>query len=118
MTNTTAASYSAANETNGLLNGYNYHSSVDYANEMTLAEVAEAKGKITRLRILTEAGRCDISYIHATLPDGRTVPVNCSYLRADMLRNLKKNLIEWAKFHGVYAKGLGLLDENNWSILR
>ena len=25
---------------------------------------------------------------------------------------------EWAKEEGVYAKGLGLLDENNWAVLR
>lgn len=116
MTNTTASL--PLNESNGLIDGHAYHSSVDYAAEMTLAEVAQAKGRITRVRILAEGLYCDISYIHATLPDGRQVPVRVSGGIGSLFRNLKKDFIDWAKEEGVFAKGLGLLDEGNWSVLR
>lgn len=99
----------------------NYHAEVDYANEMTLAEVAAAGGRITRLRILgggrNDGYMADISYCHATLPDGRTVPVHQDFPMCFPYRRTKAVLIEWAKEHGVFAKGLGLLDEGNWSVL-
>lgn len=110
-------------ETNGLdIVGYDYHDKVDYADQMNLAQVAAAGGKITRLRILGggphDGFRADISYCHATLPDGTIVPLYADYPMGFTLRTLKGELIAWAKEHGVYAKGLGLLDENNWSVLR
>lgn len=100
----------------------NYHNEVDYASEMTLAEVAAAGGRITRLRILgggpSDGFMADISYCHATLPDGRTVPVRQDFPMCFPFRRVKAELIAWAKEHGVYAKALGLLDEANWSVLR
>lgn len=109
-------------ETNGLdLIGYDYHERVNYAEELSLREVADRGGKITRLRILgggpSDGFRCDISYCHATLPNGDTVPVRVN-ASTGFIRSLKGDLIEWAKSEGVFAKGLGLLDENNWSVLR
>lgn len=97
-----------------------YHQQVSYDNEMTLAEVAKRGGKVTRLRVLQERGRCDISYIHATLADGTVVPVRVDLPNGSMCiprRALKGDLIAWAKEQGVFAKGLGLLDESNWSVL-
>jgi hypothetical protein len=111
-----------ATQTNGLVNGSAYHAAVDYSRFWTLAEVAEAKGKITRVRILTErtygGTLCDISYIHATLPNGETVNVQNHLDNLTPLRALKGKMIEWAQREGVFAKGLGLLDEGNWSIQR
>lgn len=98
-----------------------YHDGVDYANQMTLREVSEKGGRITRVRILT--GRwagvrmADISYIHATLPGGKIVPVYVGVGNGIPLRQLKGEFIKWAQSERVFAKGLGLLDESNWSIL-
>lgn len=122
MTNNTyATAYSNANETNGLLDGAAYHKEVDYANAMTLAEVSARGGKITRLRILgggpADGFMADISYIHATLPDGTIVPLHQDYPMCFPIRKVKSELIAWAKEHKVFAKGLGLLDESNWSRL-
>jgi hypothetical protein len=111
-----------ARVTNDLVNGHEYHAQVNYSERMTLKQVAEAGGKITRVRVLTEsvpmAGRfCDVSYVHATLPDGTTVDVcNVGVNNMTPMRELKGELIKWAKAEGVFAKGLGLLDEGNWSV--
>lgn len=118
----TIAEKYGVDETNGLQDGHEYHKSVDYAEQMTLAEVAAAGGKITRLRILgggtSDGFYADISYVHATLPNGTIVPLYADYPMCFPIRQIKGKLIEWAKEHKVYAKGLGLLDESNWSILR
>lgn len=108
-----------ANETNGLINGAEYHEAVDYSRQYTLAEVKAEGGKITRVRLLTErwpSGRmADVSYIHATLANGKTVPVYVGVDNLTPLHQMKGKMIEWAKREGVYAKGLGLLD--NWSVM-
>lgn len=104
------------NETNGLSEiGYDYPSTVQHRRAMPLAQVAKEGGKITRVRIFSERGMADISYVHATLPDGAVVPVTGTPMLG---RSWKRSLIEWAAAEGVYAKGLGLLDESNWSVLR
>lgn len=109
------------NETNGLINGHVYHGEVDYSELYTLSMVAEARGKISRVRLLTErwpSGRfADVSYIHATLPSGKIVPVQVGMDNLLPLNKVKGAMIEWAKREGVFAKGLGLLDEGNWSVL-
>lgn len=110
-----------ANETNGLVNGHAYHEEVDYSDFYTLAMVAEAKGRISRVRLLTErwpSGRmADVSYIHATLPGGKIVPVQVGMDNLTPLNKVKGEMIKWAQREGVFAKGLGLLDEGNWSIM-
>lgn len=123
-----------------------YHDQVENV-DMTLREVQAAGGTITRVRLLAEMGRRDISYIHATLPGsrrgcaghqladggpspvcgecntktrGRIVRVNLNQCPGTTLipaNRVKSTFIEWAKAEGVYAKGLGLLDEANWSVL-
>jgi len=109
-------------ETNGLLDGNAYHAQVKYADQMTLGQLADAGGKISRLRILgggpTDGFYCDVSYCHGTLPDGTIVPLYADYPMCFPVRKTKAVLIEWAKEYGVYAKGIGLLDEGNWSTLR
>ena len=98
-----------------------YHEGVSYDDEMTLGELVRKGGKVTRVRLLTEVwpgrGRmADISYIHGTLPSGKVVPLRLG-VYGGPLRGLKGDFIAWAKEEGVFAKGCGLLDEANWSIL-
>lgn len=105
--------------------GAEYHAGVSYdKGRFTLRDVFEARGHISRVRMLREAGRVDISYIHATIPVGEgrsiTVPVDLSYCPSTYLIpvfKIKSTFIEWGKAEGVYAKGLGLLDEANYSTL-
>lgn len=110
-----------ANETNGLIDGHAYHGEVDYSHTYSLLAVKECGGRISRVRLLTErwpSGRiADVSYIHATMPNGKVVPVEVGIDNCTPLHQIKKAMIEWAKREGVYAKGIGLLDEGNWSIL-
>jgi hypothetical protein len=116
---TTDRNIYGATESNGLVDGSAYHAEVDYkVRPLSLKEVAEAGGKITRVRLLAEMGRADVSYIHATLPGGKTVPVRVELNNLTPLRALKGAMIKWATEEGVSAKGLGLLDEGNWSIQR
>lgn len=122
---TTIAEKYGVVETNPLVSGHEYHASVDYADEITLAEVARRGGRISRVRVLTGswAGQkmADVSYIHAVLPSGKIVPVNVTGdLQGVPLwgpKGLKSQLIAWAREEGVFAKALGLLDEGNWSVL-
>jgi hypothetical protein len=111
----TAAKYGVV-QTGTAVDG-SYHETVAHEGH-TLADVAAEGGKITRLRMLTERGYpfLDVSYCHATLADGRTVAVQLPEGRLPR-RNTKAALIEMAKREHVFAKGLGLLDEGNWSIL-
>lgn len=103
----------------GMPVGQEYHTGVDHSRRMTLKQVEQAGGKISRVRMLQEAGRVDISYIHATLKDGSVVPVRITCNSHLIPRNkIMGEFIEWAKDEGVFAKGLGLLDQSVWSILR
>lgn len=91
---------------------------------MPLRELGARGGKIVRVRwiggdYIMGRGKCyDLSYVHGVLKDGTRVSI--THLPAAFLvprRELKKELIEWAREEGVYAKGLGLLDDGNFSIL-
>lgn len=108
-------------ETNPLIDGAAYHSKVDRTEGYSLKMLAEVGGRITRLRLLTERRShgwiYDISYCYGELSDGTVVAVT-GYPSGGDLRKIKGDLIEWAKEEGVYAKGLGLLDEGNWSIFK
>lgn len=120
MTNANATidrSIYGAREVNGLVDGAAYHAQVDYSRKYSLAQVAELKGRITRVRILTEGPFRDISYINATLPNGEMVDVSVGVNNLVHRSKLKGELIAWAAREGVFAKGLGLLDEGNWSVL-
>lgn len=103
-------------ETNGLVDGAAYHDQVDYSQRLTLKQLAEEGGKITRVRLIGERRIVDVSYIHAELPDGTLVTVNNGLDNLLPLRSIKGKMIEWAKREGVFAKNVGLLDEGNWSI--
>lgn len=110
-------------ESNYLTDPEQYHTAMREAEDITLAELAARGGRITRVRIL--AGRwgatwkADISYIHGVV-GGQPVHVT-GYPATDDLygpRGIKADLITWAREQGVFAKGLGLLDESNWSVLK
>jgi hypothetical protein len=75
--------------------------------------------RVTRLRLLTEPGYpyFDISYIYGVLKDGTHCRID-THPGCLGRRTIKRDLIEWAREEGAYAKGLGLLDDANWSILR
>lgn len=105
-----------ADESNPLVDAHAYHANryaagIEY---MTLGELADRGGRITRLRILSEkyAGvrMCDISYVHGVLPDGTSVSLHATWPMGFNYRELTKHLIEWAREEGVYAKRVHLLD--------
>lgn len=109
-------------EENGLVDPDAYHKSRENSEFMGLAGLAAKGGKVTRLRLLTEKGPgyriWDVSYCHGELPDGTPVHVYGGPLCMPGNRSMvKRELVQWAKSEGVYAKGLGLLDEANWSVL-
>lgn len=105
------------NETNPIWASEANHENVDFDIYVTLGS-PEVK-RVVRLRLLTEPGYpyYDISYCYVQLKDGRYARLSNT---PGMLprKALKKALIDWAREEGAYAKGLGLLDESNWSILR
>lgn len=73
---------------------------------------------ITRLRLLTDRGLpfFDVSYCYGVLADGTPVRVNLPRHQFGR-RMIKHDIIDMCRREGVFAKGLGLLDESNWSVL-
>lgn len=121
LTTMTAASDRAArygvHETNPLALSSHTHETVNYdLGDIPLSDPDLVS--INRLRLLTERGYpyYDISYCYGTLKDGTHVRVDLGASRLSR-RNLKGELIRLAKEAGRFAKGMGLLDEGNWSIL-
>lgn len=114
MSNVTAY----VNETNPIAEGY-YGKPA--ARTITLSELQSEGGKVTRVRILTERTErgtlADVSYVHGEI-HGVRFNVQLALDLLVPMNRLKGSLIDWAKREGVYAKGLGLLDDANWSILR
>lgn len=109
-----AMSY-GVNETNPLWTSEVTHETIK--EEVTLGD--KRLDRITRLRLLTDQG-CpffDISYCYGVLKDGTHVRIIHTPMSLGR-RTIKRDLIAWAKEEGAYAKGLGLLDDANWSILR
>lgn len=111
-----AASY-GANETNPLWMSEVTHETIDYDQHVTLGDPRLAR--VTRLRLLTDPGYpfFDISYCYGVLKDGTHVRIEGTPMHLGR-KTLKRDLIAWAREEGAYAKGLGLLDDSNWSILR
>lgn len=101
-------------ETNPLVDGREYHK----ARQETVTLGDKRLARVTRLRLLTERGYplMDVSYCHGVLKDGTPVRVDLPVHQLSR-RFPKDDLIRAAKSEGVYAKGLGLLDESNWSVL-
>jgi hypothetical protein len=105
------------NETNPLWTSEATHENVDFSIHVTLGSPEVAR--VVRLRLLTEPGYpyFDISYCYVQLKDGRYARLSDTPMSLGR-KTLKRDLIAWAREEGAYAKGLGLLDDNNWSILR
>lgn len=111
-------------EFNGLENGTEYHSGRVGQDFISLGELAARGGKVTRLRFLTSGNMgggvriWDVSYCHGELPDGSPVSINNGPVGiVGTKKAVMGELIDWAKSERVYAKGLGLLDQANWSVL-
>jgi hypothetical protein len=67
--------------------------------------------KITRLRLVSDPGFpvWDVSYCHGVMPDGRHVQVDLPFSQVPK-RDRAKFLVREAIRAGVYAKGIGILD--------
>lgn len=104
-----------ANETNGLIPG-EAHPCEALQGEVALNDPSLAK--ITRLRMLTERGFpfLDVSYCYGELKNGTPVRVNLP-VRQFPRKNVKAAIIAMCREENVYGKGIGILDESNWSIL-
>lgn len=93
--------------------------------DVTLGELAAQGGRITRVRwiggeYIPGRGKCyDLCYVHGQIR-GEEVSVRLDGLENWALvpkHQRKGEMIAWAKAWGVFAKGLGLLDDSNWSTL-
>lgn len=94
-------------ETNGLVNGQEYHAvkrGGAYWNTPGL--------RITRLRLVSDPGYpvWDVSYCHGTLADGTLVDVGLPFSQIPKGKRYAPFILAWAKREGVYAKGIGIFD--------
>jgi len=102
------------NETNPLVDGAAYHANTQL--EVSLKELEERGGKITRVRVFKERNYADVSYIHGEI-DGVQVRIRGGEGHGGSFYTLKRRFVEWAIQEGVHGKRLGLLDDSNWSVL-
>lgn len=98
-------------EVAGLANGLAYHS--DRHSQEGGIETVDWRTKglyVTRLRLLSDPGYpyWDVSYCHGVL-DGKHVDVQLPFSELPK-RGMKAAIIAEAKRDGVYAKGIGILD--------
>lgn len=99
-----------ATETNGLVNAQEEINKVDFSRNVWLDDPDLVR--VTRLRLISDPGFpvWDLSYAWGEMKDGSVVhlrfPVN-----QFSKRHLKADLIDMARSMGVFAKGLGLLDD-------
>lgn len=94
-------------ESNGLVNGQAYHAERGNARKVSWNTPGL---KVTRLRLLSDPGyhSWDVSYCHGMIGDEH-VDVELPF--SDLpKRGWKAAIIEEAKRDGVFAKGLGILD--------
>lgn len=99
-------------ESNGLTDPDSYFSEPRIDVDLTDKELA----KITRLRLISDPGFpvWDVSYCHGELKDGTKVRVQLP--RHQFKKKwLKNDLVSMCKEAGVFAKGLGLLNDDNIS---
>lgn len=101
-----------ASETNGLINGTEYHVN-NQANahpEVTYVYWTTPGLKITRLRLLTDryVPFWDVSYCDGIL-DGYHVTVTLPFSQLPK-RGVVGEILKYAKADGVFAKGTGILD--------
>lgn len=93
-------------ESNGLVDGPAYH-----AQERADCLWTEPGLKITRLRLVSDPGfpLWDVSYCHGVLRDGTLVAVGLPFSQLPK-RERARFIVQAAMRDGVYAKGLGILD--------
>lgn len=104
-------------EDNPLIDGQAYHAVERESVQLTDPRLA----KVTRLRLLSDRGLpfWDISYTHGVLKDG--TPVRIEWPEGGFhpsKRELKRSIVNECKKHGIFAKGLGLLDDGTYSKLQ
>lgn len=94
-------------ETNGLENGQSYHDI-----ERRDVQWTEPGLRITRLRLVSDPGFpvWDVSYCHGMLRDGTPVAVELPFSQVPKGKKFASFIVEWAKREGVYARGIGILD--------
>lgn len=92
------------------------HHAIAQRPDYTLAELKAAGGTICRVRIFRECGMMDLSSAHGRV-NGEMVQIAQLPHIFCPRSQFKAQLINWAKEEGVFAKGIGLLDEGNWSVL-
>jgi hypothetical protein len=93
-------------ETNGLEDGIAYH----HQPRNRTVDWAEPGLKVTRLRLLSDPGLpfWDVSYCHGEI-NGEQVRVALPFSQLPK-RGMRKAIVEQAIRDGVFAKGLGILD--------
>jgi hypothetical protein len=94
-------------ELNGLVDGLSYHRERGFCPTVGW----ETPGlKITRLRLVSDPGFpfWDVSYCHGTL-DGKNVNVGLPFFQLPK-RGMRKAIVDFAKKEGLFAKGMGILD--------
>ncbi len=98
-------------ESNGLVNAQAEVNKVDYSQNVWLNDPQLAR--IIRIRLISDPGFpfWDMSYAWGEMKDGSRVRVNFPKSQFGK-RTLKAELIAMAKHERVYAKGLGMLDDN------
>lgn len=100
-------------ETNGLEDPNEYHNG---ERKVTVHFDDKRLKTITRLRLISDPGypMWDVSYCHGVLKDGTEVRVTLDNHQFNK-RTIKGDLIAMCKRRGVFAKGIGLLNDGNWS---
>jgi hypothetical protein len=118
-THNRAASYGVA-QTNPLSEAdLRARDAIDYARPVGLGHADLVK--ITRLRLLTDAGYpwWDVSYCYGELRDGTPVLVNLPDMQLRKGRGgYRAHLVEMCKAVGKYGKALGLFDSGTISTMR
>jgi undecaprenyl pyrophosphate synthase len=108
MTQTIDRNVYGTREVNGLVDGQAYHAE-------TITETLEWNDPdlvvVTRLRLLSDPGfpLWDVSYCHGYNTKREKVNVSLPFSQLPK-RDMKGAIIRYAKKDGVYAKGLGILD--------
>ena len=108
MTATIDRNIYGTREVNGLVDGQAYHAE---PCEETLEWNDPQLAVVTRLRLLSDPGFpfWDVSYCHGYTKDRKKVNVALPFSQLPK-RNMKGTIIAYAKKDGVYAKGIGILD--------
>lgn len=106
-------------ETNNLTDGLSYHNQVTAKIKDDLDWTSPDLVRITRIRFLGDVGypALDKSYCHGVNKKGEPVNVILPFSELPV-KNMKRELLNWAKKDKVYLKGLGVFNGDVISILR